>query len=131
MGYAILRAKKLKTLASIRGSGRHTFREIPTPNADGTANCQVCGAASAAELVAAVRGSLPRARRKDAVLCIEYLVSASPSAFCRHGGAMPDIGGYFDRAMDWLRARHGLSNIVCAVVHLDERTPHLIAYLWG
>ncbi|MEB0182981.1 plasmid recombination protein, partial [Pseudomonas sp. CCC3.2] len=40
-----------------------------------------------------------------------------------------DTGGYFDRAIAWLKARHGGANIVCAAIHLDETTPHLVAYI--
>lgn len=129
MPYAIVRTKKLKSVAGILGSGRHTFREMPTPNSNGAANVHVGGASSAAGLASAVLAKLPERRRKGAVLCIEYLITASPEAFTRHGGTMPDTGGYFDRAIAWLKARHGGSNIVSAAVHLDERTPHLIAYV--
>lgn len=129
MPYAILRTKKLKAMTGVLGSGRHTFREMPTPNSDGTPNLHVSGATSSAELAHAVLARLPEKRRKDAVLCIEYLITASPEAFARHGGTMPDTGGYFDRAMAWLKARHGAANIVCAEVHLDERTPHLVVYV--
>lgn len=129
MPYAILRAKKLKAITGVLGSGRHSFREIPTPNSDGAPNMHICGAISSAELARAVLARLPTKRRRDAVLCIEYLITASPEAFTRHGGTMPDTGGYFDRAMVWLRARHGAANIVCAEVHLDETTPHLVAYI--
>jgi uncharacterized protein YukE len=129
MSYTILRTKKLKSVAGILGSGRHTFREIPTPNSDGAANMHVGGASSAAGLASAVLAKLPERRRKGAVLCIEYLITASPEAFAKHGGTMPDTGGYFDRAIAWLKARHGGANIVSAAVHLDERTPHLVAYV--
>jgi hypothetical protein len=129
MPYAILRTKKLKSIAGILGSGRHTFREMPTPNSNGAANVHVVGATSAADLASAVLAWLPERRRKGAVLCIEYLITASPEAFARHGGAMPDTGGYFDRAIAWLKARHGGANIVCAEIHLDETTPHLVAYV--
>lgn len=129
MPYAILRTKKLKSITGVMGSGRHTFREIPTPNSDGAPSMHICGATSSAELARAVLTRLPMKRRRDAVLCIEYLITASPEAFKRHGGAMPDTGGYFDRAMAWLRARHGAANIACAELHLDERTPHLVAYI--
>lgn len=129
MLYAILRTKKLKSVAGILGSGRHTFRESPTPNSNGAANAHVGGASSAAGLANAVLAKLPERRRKGAVLCIEYLITASPEAFVRHGGTIPETGGYFDRAIAWLKARHGGANIVSAVVHLDERTPHLIAYV--
>ncbi|MDY7558966.1 MobV family relaxase [Pseudomonas sp. CCC3.2] len=89
----------------------------------------VGGASSAAALANAVLAKLPERRRKGAVLCIEYLITASPEAFARHGGTMPDTGGYFDRAIAWLKARHGGANIVCAEIHLDETTPHLVAYV--
>jgi hypothetical protein len=129
MPYAILRTKKLKSVAGIWGSGRHTFREIPTPNSNGAANVRVGGASNAADLAGAVLARLPERRRKGAVLCIEYLITASPEAFIRHGGTMLDTGGYFDRAIAWLKARHGGANIVCAEIHLDETTPHLVAYV--
>jgi hypothetical protein len=34
MNYCILRAAKLNSFGSIAASAKHTFREIPTPNAD-------------------------------------------------------------------------------------------------
>ncbi|EOG3619125.1 MobV family relaxase [Pseudomonas putida] len=129
MPYSILRTKKLKTVSDVLGSGRHTFREMPTPNSNGAPSLHICGATSSAELARSVLARLPIRRRRDAVLCIEYLITASPEAFSRHGGNMPESGGYFDRAMAWLRARHGAANIVCAELHLDERTPHLVAYI--
>ena len=136
MPFAILRTKKLKSMAGVFGSGRHTFRETPTSNSNGSPNRHLIGAKSAGELADALRAKLPEKRRRDAVLCIEYLVTASPEAFARHGGHLDDNGrlpstraGYFDRAMAWLKARHGGQNIVCATIHLDERTPHLVAYI--
>lgn len=129
MPYAILRTKKLKAITGVLGSGRHTFREMPTPNSDSTPSMHMAGATSAVKLGRAVLARLPQKRRKGAVICIEYLITASPEAFARHGGTMPDTGGYFDRALAWLKARHGSANIVCAEVHLDERTPHLVAYV--
>jgi hypothetical protein len=33
-GFAVLRAKKLKTKSQISGSARHTFRDIVPPNSD-------------------------------------------------------------------------------------------------
>ena len=40
MSYVIMRLKKLKTRASVASSGRHTFRERDTPNADKTLTCK-------------------------------------------------------------------------------------------
>ena len=132
MAYAILRAKKLKSLAAVSRSGMHTFRERPTPNAnpDMTGKNHSKGAHSASELVASLECALPAKRRKDAVLAIEYLVTASPEAFKRHGGTMGEFGdGYFNDALKWFRKRHGPENVLCFAVHLDEVTPHLVVYV--
>ncbi|RJE16469.1 hypothetical protein PHISCL_11194, partial [Aspergillus sclerotialis] len=32
---------------------------------------------------------------------------------------------YFRRALDWLKDRHGAENVLSAVVHRDETTPHM------
>lgn len=77
-----------------------------------------------------LRMSLPERRRKDSVLAIEYLVTASPEAFKRHGGYLGEFGsGYFNDAIRWIARRHGMKNILCSAVHLDETTPHLIVYV--
>lgn len=129
MNYCILRAKKLSAFGSIAGSAKHTFREIPTPNADATRTHLnwTSGAKSSAAVCAAVSAMLPAKRRKDAVLCIEYLVTASPEWFA----AKPKQThkAYFNGAIAWLRERHGAANIVCLNLQLDENSPHLVAYV--
>jgi hypothetical protein len=130
--YSIIRAKKHKSLAAIARSARHTFREQPTPNADPARQDlnRVVGAASCQQLIQALHDRLPVKRRRDAVLCIEYLITASPEAFQRSGGHLDDLGsGYFQDALTWLRHRHGNEQVLCAAIHLDETTPHLVAYV--
>ncbi|MDP2245233.1 MobV family relaxase [Pseudomonas sp.] len=130
--FAIIRTKKHKTISSVARSAGHTFREQATPNANSaiTHKNPVSGAGSTQSLLTCLSDRLPEARRRDAVVCIEYLITASPEAFKRHGGHLEDAGsGYFHDAMRWLRERHGNENILCAVVHLDETTPHLVAYV--
>lgn len=132
MAYAILRTKKLKSMGAVARSARHTFREQPTPNADpgATGRNRTVGAKGAAQVLAAFERDLPAKRRKDAVIAVEYLITASPEAFKRHGGALNDTGsGYFADALEWLRKRHGAANVISSTVHLDERTPHLVAYV--
>ncbi|WP_225786890.1 MobV family relaxase [Pseudomonas sp. Marseille-P8916] len=130
--YAIIRTQKHKTLGAISRSAKHTFRELPTPNAASSLSSKnvLVGVRDTGNLLNAIKGRLPTSRRRDAVLCIEYLITASAEAFSRHGGAMDDLGsGYFRDAFSWLRERHGKENVICAAVHLDERTPHLVAYV--
>lgn len=127
--YCILRAEKLKEIGSIAGSAKHTFREIPTPNADPSRTHlnKTWGAQSAAAVCRAIKARLPAKRRKDAVLCIEYLITASPEWF--KTAPVKGQNTYFDRAVKWLEARHGKANIVCVNMQLDETSPHLVAYV--
>ena len=132
MTYAILRTRKVKSFGAVARSARHTFREQPTPNANPAQlrRNKTIGAIGVEQVLEALRGRLPDKRRSDAVLCIEYLVTASPEVFKRHGGHLDDLGGgYFDDALGWLKQRHGPENVISSTVHLDESTPHLVAYV--
>ena len=129
MRYAILRTQKLKAAAAVWRSLKHSFREQPTPNADpsrAALNAHV-GASNAAEAMAKVRARWPEKRRKDAVLAIEYLITASPEAMEGLGPKGRDA--YFADALQWLRERHGAANVVYTGLHRDEKTPHLYAYV--
>lgn len=130
--YAILRTNKHKSISAIARSARHTYREQPTLNADDSQfiKNKFIGSRETKDLLRRLLDKLPISRRKDAVLCIEYLITASPEAFCRHGGHLQDLNnGYFSDALNWLRTRHGQDNILSVAIHLDETTPHLVAYV--
>ena len=124
--FAILRVQKVKTMSSMAARGRHNFREQETPNADPDLLGQnlVEGAQSTDEMLKAILDLLPTKRRKDAVIGLEYLITASPE----HFGNSNDIA-YFEDAIEWLEAKHGKANVVCKTVHLDESTPHLAAFV--
>ncbi|MDF4741131.1 MobV family relaxase, partial [Vibrio parahaemolyticus] len=77
--------------------------------------------------MAAVEARLPEKRRKDAVLAIEYLVTASPEAM--QGKSREQQDAYFADSLEWLKERHGAENVVYAGVHRDETTPHMYAYV--
>lgn len=132
MNKVILRVAKLKTMGNIAGSGHHTFRSIPTPNADPerTALNVAMGPANTADLLAAVRGRLPEKRRKDAVLCLEYFISASPEYFGHDWRETANYGKpYFADALESIKAKHGEENVICANLQLDETSPHLVVYV--
>ena len=128
MGYAILRTQKLKSVVAIQRSMKHSFREKETPNADPelTPDNAHIGAKSAAEAMEKVADLLPEKRRKDAVLTIEYLVTASPESMEAKSKEAQDA--YFREALSWIQERHGEKNVVYAGIHRDEKTPHLYAY---
>ena len=60
--------------------------------------------------------------RKDSVKFMDTLVTVSPGFAKAHESEMPE---YFNRAFDFLKERVGEENIISAVVHMDEKTPHL------
>lgn len=127
MAYAILRTAKLKTWGNIGGSLAHNYRDIDTPNADPNKySDNIHYLSSADEVKQAIQNRLPEKHRKDAVLCIEYLITASPEW---EGWDSDKKFDYFAKAQEFLVQKHGAENVVSFSVHNDETTPHLIAYV--
>ena len=60
--------------------------------------------------------------RRDSVKFVDTLVTVSPEFAEAHEVEMPE---YFNRAFEFLKERIGEENIISAVVHMDEKTPHL------
>lgn len=62
--------------------------------------------------------------RKDQVCCIEIRLSASPEAMAEiiAQGRLMD---WCRESVKWAQNEHGKENIVSAVLHMDEETPHL------
>ncbi|WP_230847182.1 MobV family relaxase [Burkholderia multivorans] len=131
MAYAILRVTKLKTVVSVRRSLAHAHRDAATPNADAarTAGNSHYGASSAAEALDAFNSRLATVgkARSNAVLAVEYLITASPEAM--HSKTREQQDAYFADALNWIRAKHGVENVFYAGVHRDESTPHMCAYV--
>ncbi|MGR8228999.1 MobV family relaxase, partial [Escherichia coli] len=70
---------------------------------------------------------LPEKRRKDAVLAVEYVMTASPEWWKE---ATPrQQAEFFARSEQWLEKKYGKDRVVAAVVHRDEATPHLSAFV--
>ena len=61
--------------------------------------------------------------RKDSVKFIDTIVTATPE-YLEHLSA-EQVRRYFERALDFLKAEVGETNIFSAVVHMDERNPHM------
>ena len=127
MSFAILRTAKLKSFGEIGGSLSHNYRDRPTLNANPQQTPNNEHSLKNAELVmSAIKDKLPEKRRKDAVLCVEYLITASPDWVGWHKS---DEQKYFDDAKRWLEDRHGKDNVIATTIHRDESTPHMIAYV--
>ena len=138
MPHAIARIAKLKS-GSVGASGQHTRRARETLNANPEiANIRFIGQPDSPDLPSLetiVRERIgDQTIRKNGVLCVEMLLTASPEYFRPND---PSKAGYYEpeRLADfqqavhsWLDKEYG-DRIVRAELHLDESTPHVHAYL--
>ena len=61
--------------------------------------------------------------RKDSVRFVDTLITASPDFF--KGKKREEIKAFFQTAVEFLSKKIGKDNIFAAVVHMDEKTPHM------
>lgn len=61
--------------------------------------------------------------RKDSVRVVEALVTASPEFF--QGKKKAEIQAFFEEAVHFIERYQRKSTIISAVVHMDEKTPHM------
>ena len=133
MAFAIIRHSKIKTFAKLRQVGAHNGRRRETPNADpARSNRVLIGSGDPeADVRARLRevGIDPDKRRKNGVLAVEILLTASAEYF-RPGRAHaagewdPEpTERWLDASVAYLRRQYG-DNVVSMGVHYDETTVH-------
>ena len=61
--------------------------------------------------------------RKDSTMFVDTLITASPEFFT--GRSRKEVQAYFTEAVAFMEKKVGRGNIFSAVVHMDEKTPHL------
>ena len=61
--------------------------------------------------------------RSDNVRVVEALVTATPEFF--QGKKKSEIRAYFQEALNFLQQNQDPKTIISAVVHMDEKTPHM------
>jgi len=129
--YAVMRFNKLKTMGQVSSRGAHNERSRDTPNADEERRGENERLAGTGDWQADVQGRLDDAPkiRANAVLALDYVFTASREFF-EHGDERERavrLDAWRDRTMDWLRDRFGADNVVAAILHRDELTPHIQA----
>lgn len=127
--YAIMRCKKLAKMGNVAAILKHAYRERETPNADAsrTPENEHWAASSTDEAMGRLRELLPEKRRKDAVLAVEYVMTASPEWW---KSASPEQqAAFFEKAHEWLANKYGADRIVTASIHRDETSPHMTAFV--
>ena len=61
--------------------------------------------------------------RSDSVRVVEALVTASPEFF--KSKKRSEVKAYFTEALDFIQKHQSKDTIISAVVHMDEKTPHM------
>jgi len=129
--YAVLRVAKLKTMGEIGQLGKHNERTRETRNADEARlgdNVRLVGTGDWCADAQARLNDAPTIR-SNAVLAMEHVLTASRE-FYHQGDAAEQaarLAVWTDRSMVWLRDTYGARNVVAAVLHKDEQTPHIQA----
>lgn len=136
MAFAIMVHRKHHSWSDLGLVAAHNRRSFMAPNIDPARvalNRQLQGdpdVVSAAKAVLEAAGITTL--RKNGVLAIELLLSASPDFFrpdAPHAAGTwrrDRLAPWVERAMTHLRKTYG-ANLISAVLHLDEATPHIHA----
>jgi hypothetical protein len=133
VAYAIIRVAKQKG-GSVGASGRHNDRTRETPNADpersGHNRVLLGEDRDVRELVTRVIEEHGGKPRSDSVECVEMILTASPEHFLDEDEEEREkkIERFVERSIEFLRDERNCGACVKAVLHLDERTPHVHAH---
>lgn len=131
MPMCVFRIHKLKTWREIGAASAHNLRTISTPNANpNVSNLILRGSKTSPRdvVTAAQEKTKDLTIRKNAVLAVEVLLSASPKYF--REGREEQYGVYdADKLQAWRAAMEPwiaekFPHAVSIVLHLDEATPH-------
>ena len=133
MSYNIMRTGKIKDRAAITSAASHNFRIRQQGNIDATRsalnqvlwNPMAVNLKRADALQKAITGryeQLGVKERKNSVLAQEFVVSASPEFF--EGLPPESVDQWAKHQLKFMQNEFG-DNLQIAVLHLDEKTPHL------
>ena len=133
MGYAVLHMEK--AIGSDSGTSAHIERTVIPKNADASRthlNWEMItfpdGVTNRTEAIQhrLETAGLQRKIGKNQVRAVRIMLSGSPDDMKRieQAGRLND---WCRDNIDWLKKTYGAENIVSAVVHLDETTPHIHA----
>lgn len=136
--FIIFRTEKLKSATALTHSLKHAMREQPTPNADPKrlsknhyfelSDGNILGGTTVDKCMEEYRKRLPEKVRKNAVHCVEVLVSGSPEHLATLSRE-EQISFFRDSAKYVADKLGGTQNIIHAQIHYDEKTPHLTMFV--
>lgn len=130
MGYGICRVQKVKA-AAVGSMQYHNDRlpgEHSNPNIDRSKRGDNAEFIKHGSYRAEVNDRIERFRksdrkvRKDAVVLVEGVMTASPEFF--EGKSRDEVMAFFRDGFDFVKSEVGEGNMVHFTVHMDESTPH-------
>lgn len=130
MGYGICRVQKVKA-AAVGSMQYHNDRlpgEHSNPNIDHSKRGDNAEFIEHGSYRAEVNDRIERFRtstrkvRKDAVVLVEGVMTASPDFF--NGKSRDEVMAFFRDGFDFVKSEVGEENMVHFTVHMDESTPH-------
>ncbi len=130
MGYGICRVQKVKA-AAVGSMQYHNDRlpgERSNPNIDHSKRGDNAEFIKHGSYRAEVNDRIERFRksdrkvRKDAVVLVEGVMTASPEFF--EGKSRDEVMAFFRDGFDFVKSEVGEGNMVHFTVHMDESTPH-------
>lgn len=135
--HSIIRIKKHKSIGSLEFREKHTYRINPTPNADPAKthkNKLLFGQEQYADGLKKFLDEYETSGkniRKNGVLAVEFLLTASPEFFSEGTKAERDVRlkKWCEAQVQFMKNEHGEKNILCMYLHLDEKTPHIEAFV--
>lgn len=133
MSYNIMRTAKIKDRQAITSAASHNFRIRQQGNIDASRtplnrvlwNPMKVDLRKADALQKAITGryeALGAKERKNSVLAQEFIISASPDFF--DGLSDEKVAIWAEHQLKFMKNEFG-DNLQVAVLHLDEKTPHL------
>lgn len=133
MNNNILRTEKVKSRGQITQSAEHNLRLRSQTNIDATRshlnqilvnslNVDTTKASDLQEKLSSYYQSLDIKEKKDNVLMMEFMISASPEWFV--GKSPAAVEKWANTQVEFMKKEFG-EQVKLAVLHLDEKTPHL------
>lgn len=133
--FAICRTEKIKSWSSLTKSVGHNLRTSADERAHLNASAPeplrvLCGVPN---WVASWRTQVncmhlrQLAQGQSHTLAREFFLGMSPE--WAGGKSQADIDAWAEANVEWMRARFGAERVKLVVLHLDEQTPHLAAYV--
>lgn len=135
MNNNILRTEKVKSRSQITQSAEHNFRLRTQNNIDSsrshlnqilvnTLGVDTKKSSDLQEKLSAYYKSIDIKERGDSVLMMEFVLSASPEFFTMPVKSSKEIQTWANDQVDFMKKEFG-EQVKIAVLHLDEKTPHI------